>query len=409
MDPYLLGLRLSGRRVVVVGGGAVASRRIPALLDAGAEILLVSPKATASLEDLAATGRIRWAAREYSPGDCAGAWLVCACADSPAVNQAVATAAEAQQTWCVRADDAEASGAWTPASGQAGEVRIGVLSGDPRHSAAIRDAVLAGLRSGQLSARHERGRRAGVAIIGGGPGDPGLITVRGRQLLAEADVVLTDRLAPRVLLDELRDDVEIIDASKIPYGRAMAQEHINSALISHARAGRFVARLKGGDPFVFGRGAEEVLACLRAGVPVTVVPGVTSAVAVPASAWVPVTHRGVAQDFHVVSVHVPPGDERSTVNWELMGRSSGTLVLLMAVERIGAVADELLRHGRSADTPVSVIADGTLPTQRTIKSTLEQVEGVVARDGIRPPAIVVVGDVVSVATEITELMRDVTA
>jgi uroporphyrin-III C-methyltransferase/precorrin-2 dehydrogenase/sirohydrochlorin ferrochelatase len=409
MDPYLLGLRLRGRLVVVVGGGAVASRRIPALLDAGAEILLVSPMATASLEDLAAAGRIRWAAREYSPGDCAGAWLVCACADSPAVNQAVATAAEAQQTWCVRADDAEASGAWTPASGQAGDVRIGVLSGDPRHSAAIRDAVLAGLRSGQLSARHERGRRAGVAIIGGGPGDPGLITVRGRQLLAEADVVLTDRLAPRVLLDELRDDVEIIDASKIPYGRAMAQEHINSALISHARAGRFVARLKGGDPFVFGRGAEEVLACLRAGVPVTVVPGVTSAVAVPASAWVPVTHRGVAQDFHVVSVHVPPGDKRSTVNWELMGRSSGTLVLLMAVERIGAVADELLRHGRSANTPVSVIADGTRPTQRTINSTLEQVESVVARDGIRPPAIVVVGDVVSVATEITELMRDVTA
>jgi uroporphyrin-III C-methyltransferase/precorrin-2 dehydrogenase/sirohydrochlorin ferrochelatase len=379
------------------------------LLDAGAEILLVSPKATASLEELAAAERIRWAAREYSPGDCAGAWLVCACTDSAAVNQAVATAAEAERTWCVRADDAEASAAWTPASGQAGDVRIGVLSGDPRHSAAIRDAVLAGLRSGQLSARHERGRRAGVAIIGGGPGDPGLITVRGRQLLAEADVVLTDRLAPRVLLDELRDDVEIIDASKIPYGRAMAQEHINSALISHARAGRFVARLKGGDPFVFGRGAEEVLACLRAGVPVTVVPGVTSAVAVPASAWVPVTHRGVAQDFHVVSVHVPPGDKRSTVNWELMGGSSGTLVLLMAVERIGAVADELLRHGRSADTPVSVIADGTLPTQRTINSTLEQVEGAVAQAGIRPPAIVVVGDVVSVATEITELMRDVTA
>jgi uroporphyrin-III C-methyltransferase / precorrin-2 dehydrogenase / sirohydrochlorin ferrochelatase len=409
MHPYLLGLRLQGRRVVVVGGGAVASRRIPALLDAGAEIVLVSPKATASLEDLAAAGRIRWAARGYQPGDCAGAWLVCACTDSPAVNQAVAAAAEAQQTWCVRADDAEASGAWTPASGQAGDVRIGVLSGDPRRSAAIRDAVLDGLRSGQLSARHERGRRAGVAIIGGGPGDPGLITVRGRQLLAEADVVLTDRLAPRVLLDELRDDVEIIDASKIPYGRAMAQEHINSALISHARAGRFVARLKGGDPFVFGRGAEEVLACLRAGVAVTVVPGVTSAVAVPASAWVPVTHRGVAQDFHVVSVHVPPGDKRSTVNWELMGSSSGTLVLLMAVERIGAVADELLRHGRSADTPVSVIADGTLPTQRTINSTLEQVEGVVAREGIRPPAIVVVGDVVSVGAEITELMRDVTA
>jgi uroporphyrin-III C-methyltransferase/precorrin-2 dehydrogenase/sirohydrochlorin ferrochelatase len=408
MDPYLLGLRLEGRRVVVVGGGGVASRRIPALLDAGAEVLLVSPKIAASLEGLAAAGRIRWEARGYQPGDCAGAWLVCACTDDPGVNAAVAAAAETQRTWCVRADDAGASAAWTPASGRAGDVRVGVLSGDPRHSAAIRDAIVAGLQSGELSARHSRGHRGGVAIIGGGPGDPGLITVRGRQLLAEADVVLTDRLAPRSLLDELRDDVEIIDAGKIPYGRAMAQEHINAALISHARAGRFVARLKGGDPFVFGRGAEEVLACLRAGVPVTVVPGVTSAVGVPASAWIPVTHRGVAQEFHVVSVHVSPGDERSTVNWELLGGSSGTLVLLMAVERIGAVADELMRYGRSPDTPVSVIADGTLPTQRTIKSTLEQVESLVAKEGVRPPAIVVVGDVVTVAAEITELMRHVT-
>ena len=409
MDPYLLGLRLRGRLVVVVGGGAVASRRVPSLLDAGAEILLVSPKVAASLEDLAAAGRIRWEARGYQPGDCAGAWLVCACTDDPAVNVAVAAAAENQRTWCVRADDAGASAAWTPASGRAGDVRVGVLSGDPRHSAAIRDAVVAGLRSGQLSARHGRGHRSGVAIIGGGPGDPGLITVRGRQLLAEADVVLTDRLAPRSLLDELREDVEIIDAGKIPYGRAMAQEHINAALISHAQAGRFVARLKGGDPFVFGRGAEEVLACLRAGVPVTVVPGVTSAVGVPASAWVPVTHRGVAQEFHVVSVHVPPGDERSTVNWKLLGGSSGTLILLMAVERIGAVVHELMRYGRSPDTPVSVIADGTLPTQRTINSTLEQVESLVVKEGVRPPAIVVVGDVVTVAAEITELMRDVTA
>ena len=409
MDPYLLGLRLSDRRVLVVGGGAVATRRIPALLDVGADIVLVSPAVTASLEDLAAAGRIRWEERGYADGDCAGAWLVCACTDDPAVNAAVAAAAEQQRTWCVRADDAQLSAAWTPASGRADDVRVGVLSGDPRHSAAIRDAILAGLRTGQLSARHGRGHRSGVAIIGGGPGDPGLITVRGRQLLAEADVVLTDRLAPRSLLDELPADVEIIDVSKIPYGRAMPQEQINATLVDRARAGRFVARLKGGDPFVFGRGAEEVLACLRAGVPVIVVPGVTSAVGVPTSAWLPVTHRGVAQEFHVVSVHVPPGDDRSTVDWALLGGSNGTLVLLMAVQRIGAVAAELLRHGRSPDTPVSVIADGTMPTQRTINSSLEQMEGMVTREGIRPPAIVVVGDVVNVAAEITELMRDVTA
>jgi uroporphyrin-III C-methyltransferase / precorrin-2 dehydrogenase / sirohydrochlorin ferrochelatase len=429
MDPYLLGLRLRDRRVLVVGGGAVATRRIPALLDAGADVTLVSSTVTTSLEDLAAVGRIRWEKRHYADGDCAGAWLVCACTDDAAVNAAIAAEAERQRTWCVRADDAQASAAWTPATGRAedlhvgdlrsggirsaarggGSVQVGVLSGDPRRSAAIRDAIIAGLRTGQLSGRHGRGRRAGVAIIGGGPGDPGLITVRGRQLLAEADVVLTDRLAPRSLLDELPADVEVIDVSKIPYGRAMAQEQINATLIDRARAGQFVARLKGGDPFVFGRGAEEVLACLRAGVPVIVVPGVTSAVGVPTSAWLPVTHRGVAQEFHVVSVHVPPGDDRSTVDWALLGGSPGTLVLLMAVHRIGAVAAALIRHGRNPDTPVSVIADGTMPTQRTINSTLEQVEEMVTREGIRPPAVVVVGDVVGVAAEITELIGGVTA
>src|ERR1700721_505275 len=173
MDTYLLGLRLGGRRVVVVGGGAVATRRIPALLDAGADIVLVSPTVTVSLEDLAATGRIRWEKRRYADGDCADAWLVCACTDDPAVNAAIATAAEQQHVWCVRADNAEASAAWTPASGRADDVRVGVLSGDPRRSAATGDAILAGLRTGQLSARHGRGHRAGGAIIGGGPGGPG--------------------------------------------------------------------------------------------------------------------------------------------------------------------------------------------------------------------------------------------
>jgi uroporphyrin-III C-methyltransferase/precorrin-2 dehydrogenase/sirohydrochlorin ferrochelatase len=244
-----------------------------------------------------------------------------------------------------------------------------------------------------------------VALVGGGPGDPGLITVRGRQLLAEADVVVTDRLAPRSVLDELSPDVEIVDVAKIPYGRSVAQEHINAALVEHAQAGKFVVRLKGGDPYVFGRGAEEVIACLQAGVPVTVVPGITSAVAVPAAAHVPVTHRGVAQEFSVVSVHVPPGDPRSTVDWPALAALQGTLVLLMAVERLAAVAETLIRHGRSAQTPVSVIADGTLPTQRTIVATLDNVAASVVKDGIRPPAVVVIGEVVNVAAEIAELVQ----
>src|SRR6202012_1850342 len=277
--------------------------------------------------------------------------------------------AEADRTCCVRADDAVASTAWTPASGAAGDTSVGVLSGDPRHSAAGRDAVMAGLRPGTIAPRHHRRRLAGVALVGGGPGDPGLITVRGRQLLAEADVVVTDRLAPRSVLDELPPDVEKVDAAKIPYGRSVAQEHINAALVEHAQAGKFVVRLKGGDPYVFGRGAEEVIACLQAGVPVTVVPGITSAVAVPAAAHVPVTHRGVAQEFSVVSVHVPPGDPRSTVNWPALATTQGTLVLLMAVERLAAVAQTLIPPRPSAQTPLSVVAGGSLPTQRTIFAT----------------------------------------
>jgi uroporphyrin-III C-methyltransferase/precorrin-2 dehydrogenase/sirohydrochlorin ferrochelatase len=405
-DAYLLGLRLRGRRVAVVGGGAVAARRVPRLLAAGAEVLLVSPQVTPALEELAAAGRIDWREREYQPGDCAGAWLVLACAGPPDVNAEVAEEAENRRIWCVRADDAARSTAWTPAVGAATDITVGVLSGDPRHSAAIRDAITTGIAAGAISARHYRGRKPGVALVGGGPGDPGLITVRGRQLLAEADVVVTDRLAPRELLAELPPDVLVIDAGKVPYGRAMSQDEINEALIAHARQGRFVVRLKGGDPFVFGRGGEEMLACLRAGVPVTVVPGVSSATGVPGAAGLPVTHRGTAQAFHVVSVHVPPGDDRSTVDWTALAKTGGTLVLLMGLERIGVVAETLIARGRPGITPVSVIEDGTMPTQRTIYSTLEEVGRKVAAEGIRHPAVVVIGGVVAIAAELAGLARD---
>jgi uroporphyrin-III C-methyltransferase/precorrin-2 dehydrogenase/sirohydrochlorin ferrochelatase len=205
----------------------------------------------------------------------------------------------------------------------------------------------------------------------------------------------------------LPPDVEIVDASKIPYGRSMAQDVINSTLITHAQAGRFVVRLKGGDPFVFGRGGEEMEACLRAGVPVTVVPGVTSAVAVPAAAAIPVTHRGIAQEFHVVSAHVPPGDPRSSVDWETLAKTTGTLILMMALERVGPVCAALIRYGREASTPVSVIAEGTMPNQRTIYATLDKVEMLVIQARLRPPAIMVVGGVVAVGSELAELARAV--
>jgi uroporphyrin-III C-methyltransferase/precorrin-2 dehydrogenase/sirohydrochlorin ferrochelatase len=392
--------------VLVVGGGAVAARRVPRLLAAGADVALVSPAVTPALEELASHGRIGWQHREYAQGDCDGAWLVIACTDRPEVNAAVSEEAEANRTWCARADDAAAATAWTPASGAAGDTSVGVLSGDPRHSAAIRDAVINGLRDGSIAARHHRRRPAGVALVGGGPGDPDLITVKGRQLLAEADVVIADRLGPRELLAELSPDVTVIDAGKVPYRRQMTQDEINEALVRHAASGKFVVRLKGGDPFVFGRGGEEMLACLRAGVPVTVVPGISSAIGVPTAAGLPVTHRGMAQDFHVISVHVPPDDERSAVDWPALARSEGTLVLLMSLERIGAVTRTLMKHGRRGNSPVSVISDGTMPTQRTIISTLEDVERRVADEGVRPPAVVIIGGVVTIAAELATLARD---
>jgi uroporphyrin-III C-methyltransferase/precorrin-2 dehydrogenase/sirohydrochlorin ferrochelatase len=405
MGPYLLGLRLSGRRVLVVGGGRVAQRRVPALLEAGAEVTVVSPGVTPALDDLIASGRLTWHARPYEVGDCDGAWLVQACTDDKSVNTAVAAEAEAKRIWCVRADDKDASAAWTPASGRVDEITVAVTAGgDPRRAAGIRDAVVGALRDGTVDARRSRTKPVGVALVGGGPGDPGLITVRGRQLLSQADVVVADRLAPRALLDELAADVELVDAAKVPYGRSLSQEAINELLVDRARQGKFVVRLKGGDPFVFGRGGEEMIACARAGIPVLVVPGITSAVAVPAAAGVPVTHRGVSQEFHVVSVHVAPDDPRSTVDWPGLARSQGTLVLMMAVERLAKVAETLVRDGRSPETPVMVVQDGTLPTQRAVNASLSTVADRVSAAGIRPPAIVIVGDVVRVGQEV-EMVR----
>jgi uroporphyrin-III C-methyltransferase/precorrin-2 dehydrogenase/sirohydrochlorin ferrochelatase len=406
--PYLLALRLAGRRVTIIGGGAVAARRLPALLDSGADVVVVAPELSPPVAQLAAAGRIRWVARGYTAGDGAGSWLVGAFASDPEVNAAVAAEADAAGVWCVRADDAAASRAWTPASGRAADAHVGVVTGSPRRSSRIRDAIVAGLASGAIApsgpgASRGGELRGGVALVGGGPGDPGLITVRGRQLLQEADVVIADRLAPRSLLAELAPDVEIIDAAKVPRGTAMPQEQINALLVSRAQAGRFVVRLKGGDPFVFGRGAEEVLACLRAGIAVTVVPGVSSIAAVPAAAGVPLTHRGIAQEFYVVSGHVAPGDDRSGVDWPALGSSPATLVFLMATEHLQVIADTLMRHGRYPRTPVSVISDGTLPSQRTINTRLETVARDAARAGLGPPAVVVVGEVVTISEQIAEL------
>ncbi|MFJ1705181.1 uroporphyrinogen-III C-methyltransferase [Kitasatospora sp. NPDC088346] len=395
LTPYPVGLLLDGRRVVVVGGGQVAQRRLPALIAAGADIQLISPATTPAVHAMADAGELTWHRRGYADGDLAGSWYALVATDDPAVNTAVSAEAERLRVFCARSDDASAATAWTPASGRDGGATVAVLTGDPRHSAGLRDAIVDGLRDGSLTARQYRERVPGVALVGGGPGDPDLITVRGRRLLADADVVVADRLAPRELLAELPPHVEVIDASKIPYGRFMAQEAINRTLIEHAEAGKFVVRLKGGDPYVFGRGGEELLACAEAGIPVTVVPGISSSISVPAAVGIPVTHRGMTHEFTVISGHVGPG-ERSLTNWDAVARMTGTLVLLMAVDKIGDIAAKLVASGRPADTPVAVVQEGTTAAQRRVDATLATVAATVAAEGIRPPAVIVIGDVVDV-------------
>jgi uroporphyrin-III C-methyltransferase/precorrin-2 dehydrogenase/sirohydrochlorin ferrochelatase len=390
-NAYLVGLRLSGKKVVVVGGGTVAQRRLPLLIAHGADVHVITRSATPAVE---AMDGITLTLREFRDGDLDDAWYAIAATDDPAVNAAVVAEADRRQIFCVRADVARDGTAVTPASFEYEGLSVGVLAaGDHRRSAAIRSAIHEALQQGLLTAETPGVLPGGVALVGGGPGDPELITVRGRRLLAHADVVVADRLAPQELLAELPPQVEVIDAAKIPYGRAMAQDAINEVLIDRAKAGKFVVRLKGGDPFVFARGYEEVLACTAAGIPVTVVPGVTSAIAVPALAGVPVTHRAVTHEFVVVSGHLAPENPESLVNWNALAAMSGTIVLLMAVERIELFAKALLEGGRPADTPVLVVQHGTTTAQQTLRATLADASERIRSEGVRPPAIIVIGAV----------------
>lgn len=393
---YPIFLDLTGRRVVVVGAGAVAARRIRDLLEAGAEVTVVAPRVDPAIESQVA----HIERREFVPDDLDGCRLTLACTDDHDVNAAVAAEAERRGIWCVRADDAAASPAWRPAVTAVDDLTIAVsANADPARSVAVRNAVEARLRTGELGARRSRppGRRitgGRVILVGGGPGEPDLLTLRGFRALLDADVVVTDRLAPTRLLDLLPADVEVVDVGKAPGRAPVTQEQINELIVARAGAGQLVVRLKGGDPFVLGRGSEEVEACAAAGIAVDVVPGLTSAVSGPTLAGVPLTERGITQHFTVVSGHLPPGDPQSTVDWDLLARGGGTIVLLMAVANLATIADRLVAGGRSPSTPVAIVENASLASQRVLITTLADLGTVVDAEQVVPPAVVVVGEVV---------------
>jgi uroporphyrin-III C-methyltransferase len=233
-----------------------------------------------------------------------------------------------------------------------------------------------------------------VILVGGGPGDPDLLTIGGLRALRGADVVLFDHLAPLSCLEETRPEAVLIDVGKMPRGFQTAQADINALLLRHARSGATVVRFKGGDPFVLGRGSEEWLACAEAGIPVRVIPGVSSAIAGPELAGIPLTHRGLSQGFSVVSGHVGPDHPASTVNWEALARSSGTIVVLMGVAHLREICAGLVSRGLDTDTPAAVVARAASADQQVIRGTVTSLPDVAAAAGVEPPAIIVIGAVV---------------
>jgi len=233
-----------------------------------------------------------------------------------------------------------------------------------------------------------------VVLVGGGPGDPDLLTIGGLKALRSADVVLYDHLAPLACLDEAKPGASLIDVGKIPRGRQTAQAVINDLLIAHATRGARVVRFKGGDSFVLGRGSEEWQACAEAGVRVRVIPGVSSAIAGPELAGIPLTHRGLSQSFTVVSGHVGPDHPACTTNWDALARGSGTIVILMGVAHLGEICAGLIRRGLAADTPAAIVAKAAMPDQRVIRATVTSLPVLAEQAHVEPPALTVVGAVV---------------
>jgi uroporphyrin-III C-methyltransferase/precorrin-2 dehydrogenase/sirohydrochlorin ferrochelatase len=356
------GIDVARVRVLVVGGGPALAPPVAALAEEGALLTVVAPRLAEDLADAVTTAvvagaEVRHLPRRAAPDDVDGARLVVVDDPEGGQDDEVARWAQERNLFCLR-------------PGRDGHAVVE----DP--FAVRRPRPVPG-----------RGR---VVLVGGGPGDVGLLTVRGRQALAEADVVVTDRLGPRSVLASLGRDIEVVDVGKTPYHHPVPQPEIERVLVEHALLGKVVVRLKGGDPFLLGRGGEEVQACRAAGVPVEVVPGVTSAFSAPAAADVPVTHRGVARAVAVVSGH---DDLEPDVLASWVGRARGTLVVLMGMARLRELSAALLARGVDPATPAAAVRSAWTPQQATCRATLATLADRCADDGIGSPAVVVIGDV----------------
>jgi uroporphyrin-III C-methyltransferase / precorrin-2 dehydrogenase / sirohydrochlorin ferrochelatase len=451
-------LDLLHRKVVVVGGGRVASSKVRALLPCQpAPLVVVAPKTTPAIQRAAADGRLTWLQREYIEGDLVGAALAFGASDDRHLNARVAADARRLGIPVLAVDDVPNCDFIAPALVRRGDLTIAISTagrspamarrtreylerslpahfGDLLEVAAAARERLGGARSvieadawqtalDQVEGTVQRGaldeatqvlsqklehslfepaltprplpevEGAGfVSLVGAGPGDPELLTLRAADRLRKADVVVHDRLVSDAVLDYAGPSAERIDVGKRPGGHGASQPEINALLIELARQGKRVVRLKGGDPFVFGRGGEEALALVEAGVPFEVVPGVSSALAAPAAAGIPVTHRGLSG-----SVTVLNGHDVDQHDWDALARSANTLVFLMGVEHLAEIADRLLSAGRAANEPCALVEWASTPRQRTILCPLGDVAITARAEGLEAPAVLVVGPTVALA------------
>ncbi|MGE6164050.1 siroheme synthase CysG [Aeromonas rivipollensis] len=452
MDYLPIFCRLDNKPVLLVGGGEVAARKARLLLDAGARLTLVSPALDPELATLAADGEIEWLATEFEPAQLAGKWLVVAATDRREVNALVYQSANLARIFANVVDDPKRSSFIMPSIIDRSPLMVAISSGGkapvlarllrekleallPQHLGAVaafagglRDRVKARFASmgerrqfwerllgadrlGQALARGDKAAanqladalfaedaaaKGEVILVGAGPGDPGLLTLHALRQMQQADVVVYDRLVSDEVMALVRRDARRIFVGKLAGNHCVPQEGINQLLLDEAKKGQRVVRLKGGDPFIFGRGGEELEALVGSGVGFQVVPGITAASGCAAYAGIPLTHRDHAQSVRFVTAHGKGGAQ--DLDWPLLARDRQTLVFYMGLSSCAVIREQLLAHGKGGDTPVALIERGTQPSQRVIRGTLDQLPELAI--GVESPALIMVGSVVTLADKL---------
>lgn len=452
MDYLPIFCRLDNKPVLLVGGGEVAERKARLLLDAGAQLTVVAPELDPELAELAANGSIEWLAGEFAPQQLTGKWLVVAATDRREVNALVYQSANQARIFANVVDDPKRSSFIMPSIIDRSPLMVAISSGGkapvlarllrekleallPQHLGAVAafagslrervkarfasmgerrrfwERLLGADRLGQALARGDsasanqladslfadESQTAGeVVLVGAGPGDPGLLTLHALRQMQKADVVVYDRLVSDEVMALVRRDAKRIFVGKQAGNHCVPQEGINQLLLDEAKKGQRVVRLKGGDPFIFGRGGEELETLVGSGIGFQVVPGITAASGCAAYAGIPLTHRDHAQSVRFVTAHGKGGAQ--DLDWPLLAKDKQTLVFYMGLSSCATIREQLLTHGKAGDTPVALIERGTQPSQRVIRGTLDQLPELVV--GVESPALIMVGSVVTLADQL---------